>query len=162
MAELSQKVTSPLKQKLKESTNMTNTVGHKSSYVNSEIHNSIMRGELLRYSLHLKEVKKHLDSLKKSNPKYLDLIVKILSIASQDLPAIDIELRGYTLDSLLGQLNSASYNNQEALDFTMEILNIVDILTAKYYLAHLSGGILLNDNLKKQFKAAIPFLKSVL
>lgn len=162
MEELSQKITSPIKKNFKENANMTSTIaGGKSFYVNSEIHNSIMRGEILRYSQYLKEVRKYLNSLKQSNPKYLDLLVKILCIATQELPALDVELRGYTFESLLEQFNSASYNNHEALDFTIEILNVVDVLTAKYYLAHLSGGILLNNNLKKQFKASIPFIKIV-
>ena len=40
-----------------------------------EIQASIMRGELLRYSLYIKDVRENLDNLKQANIKYLDLVL---------------------------------------------------------------------------------------
>lgn len=159
MTKTSQKVTSPVKQKFKENKNMTASVGHKLNTVDLEIKNSIHRGNFLRYSLFIQSVKNNLEGLKKSNPKYLSLIDNIIQISITDLPALDIEV---PLNILLSQLNEASYNNHEALDFTEEVLNSADILTSKYYLATLAGGILQNNNLKQQFKASIPFVKYIL
>lgn len=123
-----------------------------------EIQASIMRGELLRYSLYIKDVKENLDNLKQSNIKYLGLVLKIIQISITSLQGLDIVV---PLKVLLSQVNEASYYNQEALDFTQEVLDSVDILTAKYYLAHLAAGILNNKNLKQQFKATIPFVKYI-
>lgn len=162
MTKLSQKVTSPLKKKFKNNNNMTSTIGHDVGVVNSEIKNSILRGELLRYAQYVDEVKSNLADLKQSNPKYLELAVRIIEISITELPALDIDLMGSVLNNILSQFKEASFNNQEALDFTQEVLNLADILTTKYYLAHLAGGILENTNLKKQFKASIPFIKYIL
>lgn len=123
-----------------------------------EIQASIMRGELLRYSLYIKDVKENLDSLKQSNIKYLGLVLKIIQVSITPLQGLDIVV---PLKVLLSQVNEASYYNQEALDFTQEVLDSVDILTAKYYLAHLAAGILNNKKLKQQFKATIPFVKYI-
>ena len=123
-----------------------------------EIQASIMRGELLRYSLYIKDVKENLDNLKQSNIKYLGLVLKIIQVSITSLQGLDIVV---PLKVLLSQVNEASYYNQEALDFTQEVLDSVDILTAKYYLAHLAAGILNNKNLKQQFKATIPFVKYI-
>ena len=46
-----------------------------------EIQASIMRGELLRYSLYIKDVRENLDNLKQANIKYLDLVLKIIQIS---------------------------------------------------------------------------------
>lgn len=123
-----------------------------------EIQASIMRGELLRYSLYIKDVKENLDNLKQSNIKYLGLVLKIIQVSITPLQGLDIVV---PLKVLLSQVNEASYYNQEALDFTQEVLDSVDILTAKYYLAHLAAGILNNKKLKQQFKATIPFVKYI-
>ena len=123
-----------------------------------EIQASIMRGELLRYSLYIKDVKENLDNLKQSNIKYLGLVLKIIQVSITPLQGLDIVV---PLQVLLSQVNEASYYNQEALDFTQEVLDSVDILTAKYYLAHLAAGILNNKKLKQQFKATIPFVKYI-
>lgn len=123
-----------------------------------EIQASIMRGELLRYSLYIKDVKENLDNLKQSNIKYLGLVLKIIQVSIIPLQGLDIVV---PLKVLLSQVNEASYYNQEALDFTQEVLDSVDILTAKYYLAHLAAGILNNKKLKQQFKATIPFVKYI-
>lgn len=123
-----------------------------------EIQASIMRGELLRYSLYIKDVKENLDNLKQSNIKYLGLVLKIIQVSITPLQGLDIVV---PLKVLLSQVNEASYYNQEALDFTQEVLDSVDILTAKYYLAHLAAEILNNKKLKQQFKATIPFVKYI-
>ena len=123
-----------------------------------EIQASIMRGELLRYSLYIKDVRENLDNLKQANIKYLDLVLKIIQISITQLQGLDIVV---PLKVLLSQVKEASYYNQEALDFTQEVLDSVDILTAKYYLAHLAAGILNNKKLKQQFKATIPFVKYI-
>lgn len=123
-----------------------------------EIQASIMRGELLRYSLYIKDVKENLNNLKQSNIKYLGLVLKIIQVSITPLQGLDIVV---PLKVLLSQVNEASYYNQEALDFTQEVLDSVDILTAKYYLAHLAAGILNNKKLKHQFKATIPFVKYI-
>lgn len=123
-----------------------------------EIQASIIRGELLRYSLYIKDVKENLDNLKQSNIKYLGLVLKIIQVSITPLQGLDIVV---PLKVLLSQVNEASYYNQEALDFTQEVLDSVDILTAKYYLAHLAAGILNNKKLKQQFKATIPFVKYI-
>lgn len=127
-------------------------------YKVDKIQASIERGDILRYSLFVKDVKENIDSLKNSNPKYLSLILKIIQISITQLQGTDIIV---PLNVLLPQLNQASYYNHEALDFTTEVLEFVDILTAKYFLAHLSAGILQRDELKKQFKATIQFVKNI-
>ena len=158
MTKLKDKVSSPIKREFKTDINMTAPISHKKEYVSDEIQNSIMRGELLRLSLFIDAVKDNLKELKTSNPKYLKLYVDIIKLSIKPLPVIDIDL---PLDILLKQLPKASFENQEALDFTSEVLNLADPLTAKYYLAHLAGGILENLNLKKQFRASIPFVKYI-
>ena len=158
MTKLKEKVSSPIKREYKTDTNMTVPISHKKEHLNNEIQNSIMRGELLRLSLYIDAVKENLKELKTSNPKYLKLFVDIIKLSINPLPVIDVDL---PLDVLLKQLPQASFENQEALDFTQEVLNLADPLTSKYYLAHLTGGILQNLNLKKQFKASIPFVKYI-
>lgn len=127
-------------------------------YKTDNVQISIMRGNLLRYSMLVKEVRENIDSLKKSNPRYLSLILKIIQISTTQLQGTDIIV---PLNILLPQLNKASFYNHEALDFTGEVLEYVDILTAKYYLSHLSAGILEREELKEQFKATIPFVKAI-
>ena len=63
---------------------------------------------------------------------------------------------------MLSQFKDASFYNQEALDFTWEVLNQADTLTSKYYLSTFAAGPISNTNLKKQFKATIPLIKYVL
>lgn len=162
MAKLSEKVTSPLKKKLKTNKNMTTTIGHKQTNVNPEIQTSILKGELLRYAQYFEEVQNNIKGLRLSNPKYLELALKIIEISITKLPVLDIEIKGDVLSNLLSQFNNASFNNQEALDFTLEVLNSADTLTSKYYLAHLAGGIIENTKIKRQFKAAVPFVKYIL
>ena len=55
-----------------------------------EIQASIMRGELLRYSLYIKDVKENLDNLKQSNIKYLGLVLKIIQVSITPLQGLDI------------------------------------------------------------------------
>lgn len=159
MTKTGQKVTSPIGRKFKENRTMTADAGHRVGNVNTEIQNSIVRGNLLRYALYMDCVKENLDSLKKSNPKYLPLIDRIIQTSITPLPALDVDV---PLGKILNKINEASYNNCEALDFTQEVLKRADILTSKYYLAHLSGSILENKDVKKQFKASIPFVKYIL
>lgn len=134
------------------------TLNDKRTAVIDKIQASVLRGELLRYSLFSKEVKENVVSLKKSNPKYLQLIVDIIKISMTQLNGVDVIV---PLKVLLPQLNEASFYNHEALDFTVEVLDNADILTAKYYLSYLAAGILSNKELKKQFCAAIPFVKYI-
>ena len=84
-------------------------------YKVDKIQASIERGDILRYSLFVKDVKENIDSLKNSNPKYLSLILKIIQISITQLQGTDIIV---PLNVLLPQLNQASYYNHEALDFT--------------------------------------------
>jgi len=153
--------TSPLKSNLNTSKHMTSTIGHDVVYHNSEIQNSINRGNLLRYTQFVKEVRDSISSLKKTNPKYLELLIKIIDLSITELPVLDINLRGMVLTDLLLSVSRASFSNHEALDFTAEVLKHADILTSKYYLAYVSQGILENNKLKKQFKASISCLKYV-
>lgn len=160
MKELKKTVTSSIKSNFKQSLNMTDSINQeKKLYQDIEIKNSIMRGELLRYSNFLPSVKFNLKNLKESNPKYLELAVKIIGISVKPIKGIDLEV---PLNILLSQFKEASYGNQEALDFTWELLNQADTLTSKYYLSALAAGAILDNSLKQQFKAAIPFIKYII
>ena len=134
-------------------------MGKKEPYRIDEVRVSVMRGEFIRYSQFLDSVKDNLQELKKSNPKYMGLILEIIELSLTPLNGTDIDV---PLDKLLVQLCKASYEHHEALDFTQEVLNIADSLTSKIYLAYLSDCILENYNLKSQFKAAIPCIKYML
>ena len=154
---LQQEITNS-KKKLIKNKNMGNVFTHISKPENTQIQNSILRGEILRFSLMNEDVNNCLADIKNSNPKYLKLIVDIISVSMTKLSGYDIEV---SLSLLLKQVCKASYSNHEALDFTEAVLESVDTLTSKCYLNSLSGGVLLNNNLKKQFKASISFLKYV-
>ncbi len=160
MKELKKTVTSSIKSNFKQSLNMTDSINQeKKSYQDIEIKSSIMRGELLRYSNFIPSVKLNLEKLKEVNPKYLPLVIKIIEISIKPLKGIDLEV---PLNILLSPFKDASYENQEALDFTWELLNQADILTSKYYLSALAAGAISNKNLKTQFIASIPFIKYIL
>ncbi len=160
MDELNKIFTSSIKSNFKKSLNVTDSINkEKYSYQDIEIKNSITRGELLRYSHFIPSVKFNLKNLKESNPKYLELAVKIIEISVKPINGIDLEV---PLNILLTQFKEASYENQEALDFTWELLNQADTLTSKYYLSVLAAGAILDKSLKLQFKAAIPFIKYII
>lgn len=160
MEELRKTVTSSIKSTFKQSLNMTDSINKEQmSYKDSEIKNSIMRGELLKYSQLVPSVKFNLKNLKESNPKYLELAVKIIEISTKPIKGIDLEV---PLNMLLSQFKEASYENQEALDFSWDLLTQADLLTSKYYLSALAAGAIVNKALKDQFKAAIPFIKYII
>ena len=159
MKELKKQVTTSIKSRFKLNPNMTSTFKDNKPDIDVKIQNSINRGELLRYSNFIPSVKFNIKELKTSNPKYLELAVKIIKISIIPLDGIDLEV---PLNILLSQFKDASFNNQEALDFSWEILNQVDTLTAKYYLSTLAAGAISNSNLKRQFKATIPFIKYII
>lgn len=150
--------------KFRSSKNMTVSTAHSNPSFLPTVNESICRGALLRYSLVLPEVRDRLKDLKASNPKYLTLLNKIIkaSIIVNDDIDIDMvsEFDGKSiLAMLLDQFNFASYNNFEVLDFTSEVIDKVDNLTAKYYLSYMAAGMFVNTSLKSQFKAATPFIK---
>src|SRR5574344_563729 len=150
--------------KFRSNKNMTVSKAHSNPSFLPTINESISRGALLRYSLVLPEVRDRLKDLKASNPKYLGLLNKIIKIAIFANDDIDIDMVSQIenkslLVMLLEQFNFASYNNSEVLDFTSEVIDKVDNLTAKYYLSYMAAGMFVNTSLKSQFKAAIPFIK---
>lgn len=159
MKELKKAVTSLIKSKFNQKLNVTNSIKQEKSELSVEINNSIMRGELLRYSTFVPSVKFNLKSLKESNPKYLELAVKMIETSIKPLNGIDLEV---PLNILLNQFKEASYDNQEALDFSWELINQADTLTSKYYLSALAAGPISNKDLKVQFTATIPFIKYIL
>lgn len=159
MEELKKQIKTTTKPKFKHNANMTEHIRDKKSNVDEKIHQSIMRGELLRLANIIPSVRFNLKSLKEMNPKYLELAVNIIELYTQNIENIDIEI---PLNIILSQLNNASYNNQESLDFTWNVIHQTDILTAKYYLATFASGAILDQKLKEQFNAAIPLIKYML
>jgi len=166
MASLDNKLKTSKDSKFRSSKNMTKDFRHVSPAFEPEVNPSLSRGELLRFAVVIPEVQECLKDLKASNPMYLDLLVQVIRTSITPNQNIDINMcdssRGESvLALLLKQFNDVSYNNTEVLDFTQEVLNCSDNLTSKYYLAHLAAGTMSNQNLKAQFKAAIPFVKSL-
>lgn len=156
MTKLKQNVTSSIK--IKSNKNVSSPIANNKDISLTEVERSILRGNLLRYSQYIDAVKNNIKDLKNSNPKYLKLIADIIELSIANNSVIDIDI---PLEILLAKFSSLSFNNQEALDFTKEVLFYADEITSKYYLSVISGQIIDDLELKQHFRATIPFLKYI-
>lgn len=119
------------------------------------------------YAKQIPEVQKFIEDLKKLSPENKALVSDVVERANENLLLMtDIDLKhkinGQSiLEKLLGDIIAAEKTTPESLNFLKTIINNTDSHTAKYALAEMSGGILKNKEVAKQFEAsqeAVPLI----
>lgn len=102
------------------------------------------------------EIQKFIKELKNLSPEHKALTSDVIERAyEKPLLMTDINFKeNKMLEKILSDIIEAARINPEALGFLRTVLNNTDTMGAKYAMACMSGGILKNQSLGKQFEAA--------
>lgn len=118
-------------------------------------------------------VKAFLPRLKNVEDKHLGLVADVIELSNHSsfIPK-DFDLKEQTClctsipKLFLNAVSIVSKENPNVLDFTQEVINNTDTITAKHFLMHVTGEILFNKAVSEHFKAAKalvePFAKHLL
>ena len=112
------------------------------------------------YAEKMPEVQKFIKELKQLSPQHMTLASDIIERSNEKLFLMtDINLKKQykgksPLERLLADVIEADKTNPEALSFLHTVLNNTDSLGAKVALYEMSGGILKNKEVAKQFEAS--------
>lgn len=113
------------------------------------------------------EVKEFLPHLKDVPQKYLGLVADTIELANaRPVLGINVNIKQPTnyngksvFELMLNSIPLVAKSNPNALDLTQEIINNTDVLTSKFALVPLSGGVMFRSDLAEHFKAAKPLVE---